>query len=75
VGTWDGGLPWGLMGKESTCNAGDMGLIPGSGRSWRRKWQLTPVFLPEKSLGHRNLVGYSPWGHKESDTFEHFSDI
>ena len=29
-----------------------------------------PVFLPGKSHGWRNLVGYSPWGHKESDTTE-----
>ena len=35
---------------------------------WRRKWQPTPVFLPGKSHGRRSLVGYSPWGHKESDT-------
>ena len=27
---------------------------------WRRKWQLTPVFLPRESHGQRNLVGYSP---------------
>ena len=27
------GLPWWLSGKEFTCNAGDMGSIPGSGRS------------------------------------------
>ena len=27
------GLPWGFSGKESACNAGDMGSIPGSGRS------------------------------------------
>ena len=32
------------------------------------KWQPIPVFLPGKSHGRRNLVGYSPWGHKESDT-------
>ena len=37
-------------------------------RSWRRKWQPTPVLLPGKSHGWRSLVGYSPWGHKESDT-------
>ena len=37
---------------------------------WRRKWQSTPVLLPGKSLGQRNLVGYSPWGCKESDTTE-----
>ena len=38
---------------------------------WRRAWQPTPVFLPEKSHEQRNLVGYSQWGHKESDMAEH----
>uniref|UniRef100_A0A8B9YB93 Signal peptide peptidase like 2C n=1 Tax=Bos mutus grunniens TaxID=30521 RepID=A0A8B9YB93_BOSMU len=37
---------------------------------WRRKWQPTPVFLPGESHGWRSLVGYSPRGHKESDTTE-----
>ena len=37
---------------------------------WRRQWQPTPVFLPGESHGQRSLVGYSPWGHKESDTTE-----
>ena len=37
---------------------------------WRRKCQPTPVLLPGKSHGWRSLVGYSPWGHKESDTTE-----
>ena len=43
--------------------------------SWRREWQPTPVLLPGKSCGLRSLVGYSPWGRKESDTTEqlHFS--
>ena len=40
---------------------------------WKRKWQPTPVFLPGKFHGQRNLVGYSPWGHKESGTTEHIS--
>ena len=44
---------------------------------WQRKWQPTLVFLPGKFHGWRNLVGYSLWGHKESDTTEqlrfHFS--
>ena len=35
---------------------------------WRGKWQPTPVLLPGKAHGQRSLVGYSPWGHKESDT-------
>ena len=30
----------------------------------------TPVFLPGNSHGQRSLVGYSPWGCKESDTTE-----
>ena len=38
---------------------------------WGRKWQPTPLFLPEKSHGQKILVGYSPWGHKESDITEH----
>ena len=37
---------------------------------WRRKWQPTPVFLPGKSHGWRSLVGYSPWGCRESDMTE-----
>ena len=39
-----------------------------SKESWRRKWRPTPVFLPGESRGQRNLVGYSPWDCKESDT-------
>ena len=46
---------------------------------WRREWLPTPVFLPGKSHGQRSLVGYSPWGRKESDTTEwlhfHFLSI
>ena len=38
---------------------------------WRRKWQSTPVFLPGKFHGKRSLVGYSPWGCKETDMTEH----
>ena len=38
--------------------------------SWRRKWQPTPVLLPGESHGWRSLMGYSPWGSKESDTTE-----
>jgi len=40
-------------------------------QAWRRKWQPTPVFLLGKSHGQRSLVGYSPWGHKESGTSAH----
>ena len=39
-------FPGGSDGKESACNAGNLGLIPGSGRfPWRREWQPTPVIL------------------------------
>ena len=38
---------------------------------WRRKWQPTPVFLPEKSHRQRSLVGYNPKGCKELDTTKH----
>ena len=34
------------------------------------KWQPTSVLLPGESNGGRSLVGYSPWGGKESDTTE-----
>ena len=40
---------------------------------WSRKWHPTPVFLPGKFHGQRSLVGYGPWGHKESDTSEQLS--
>ena len=37
---------------------------------WRRKWQPTPVFLPEESQGRGSLVGCRLWGRTESDTTE-----
>ena len=43
-----------------------IGKIP-----WKRAWQPTLVFLPEKSNGQRNLAGDSAWGHKEWDTTAH----
>ena len=62
----------GLVGKESSCNAGDLGSIPGSGKS-PGEGNGTPVFLPGKFHGL-----HSPWGHKESDTtgqLTHISDL
>ena len=65
------GFCGGSDGKASAYNAGDLGLIPGSERSsGEGKWQPTPVFLPGKSHRWRSIVGYSPCGHKESDTTE-----
>ena len=50
--------------KESTCNAGDLGSIPGlifRGRfPQRRDWLPTQVFLPGEVRGQRSLAGYSP---------------
>ena len=37
---------------------------------WIRKWHPTPIFMLGKSHGPRSLVGYNPWGDKESDTTE-----
>ena len=49
--------------KESACNAGDLGLIPGSGRSPGKGECLpSPVFLPGEPPGQRSLAGYSVWG-------------
>ena len=73
------GLPGGASGKKKKnppVNAGDKRcrFDPWAGKiPWGRKWQTTPVFLPRDSHGQRNLVGYSLWGRKESDTTEHVS--
>ena len=70
------GFPSGPDGKESACNAGDLGLIPGLGRSpGRRNGTPIPVFLPGESHKQKSLVGYSPWGHKELDTTEHLRTL
>ena len=49
------------------------GFDPGVKKIWSRKWQSTQVFLSGKSHGQKNLVGYSPWGCKESDPTEQLS--
>ena len=72
------GFPGGSEVKAAACNVGDQVLIPGSGKiPWRRKWQPTPVLLPGESHGRLSLVGYNPWGCKESDTTEqlHFTSL
>ena len=58
-------------GKESTCNAGDPGSIPGLGRSPGEGigYPLQYSCL-ENPRGQKTLVGYSPWGYKESDMTE-----
>ena len=65
------GFPSGSDGKESTCNVGELGLIPGLGRSpgGGRGNPLQHSCL-ENPHGQRSLAGYSPWGCKESDVTE-----
>ena len=51
----------------SAGDAGDGGSIPGLGRSpGGRAWKLTPVLMPGAPHGQRSLVGYSPWGHRDT---------
>ena len=61
------GFPGGSAGKDSACNAGDLGLIPGLGRSpgEGKGYPLQSVFRPGELHGL-----YSPWGRKESDMTE-----
>ena len=55
----------------NTGDVGDTGLIPGLGRSpGEGNSSPTLAFLPGESHGQRNLVDYSPWGHRESDIAE-----
>ena len=65
------GFPDSSVGKESTCNAGDPGSIPGLGRSpaggHGNPLQYSCLENPQ---GQRNLTGYSPWDLKEWDVTE-----
>ena len=63
------GFPGGSDGKEYAWIAGDLGLIPGLGRSSGGE-KSNQVFLCVEFHGQRSLMGYSPWGCKESDTTE-----
>ena len=63
------GFPGGSDGKESTCNVADVGSIPDLGR-FLGGGHGNPLQYSclENPHGQRSLVGYSPWGGKESDT-------
>ena len=52
---------------KNPANAGDLGSIAGLGRA---PGNLLQCFLPGEFHEQRRLAGYSPWGHKESDTTE-----
>ena len=69
-------FPGGSDGKESACNAGDLGSIPGLGRSPGGGHSNTLQFsFLENSQRRvqRSLVGYRPWDCKESDMTEQLS--
>ena len=64
----------GSDGKESACNVGDLGSILGLGGSpGGRHGNPLQYSCVENPHGQRSLAGYSPWGHKESDTTEKLS--
>ena len=71
-------LPGGASGKEPACQCKKSKrhvFHPWAEKiPWRMKWQPTPVFLPGESHGQRSLAGFSPCGHKESDTTEGTKD-
>ena len=65
------GLPGWHCSKELTCQCRRLRFDPWVAKiPWKKAWQPTPVVLPGESHGQRGLVGYSPWGRKESDTTE-----
>ena len=65
-------FPSGLDGKESACSAGDLGSVPGLGRSpGGGRGNPLQYSCLENPHGQRSLVGYSPWDRKELDTTEH----
>ena len=65
------GFPGGSDSKESTYNAGDLGSIPGLGRS--RGEGHGNCFCLGNPHGQRSQAGHSPWGRKELDTTERLS--
>ena len=70
------GFPGGSAGKESACNLGDLGLISGLGRvAGGRHGNPLQYSCLENPHGERSLVGYNPWGCKESDVTFTFSRV
>ena len=65
----------GSEGKESAWNAGDQGLIPGSGRSAGEGNGYHSSILAWEIPWTEDLAGYSPWGHEESHTTEQYNNV
>ena len=63
-------FPGGSDGKESACNAGDLGSIPGREVPLEKEMATHSHILAGKSHEQKSLEGYNPWGRKESDTTE-----
>ena len=68
-------FPGGSDGKESTFSAGDPGLIPGSGRASGEGNSNPLQYSCLENPQNRGASGYSPWGHKESDTIERITHL
>ena len=64
------GYPGSSGGKESACSVGDLGLIPGLGRSLAKGNSNPFHYSCPENARQRNLVGYSPWDCKKSDMTE-----
>ena len=70
------GFLGGSDGKESICNVGDLGSIPGLGRSpGGGHGNPLQYSCLENLYGQRSLAGYSAWGRQESDTTERLSTV
>ena len=68
------GFPAGSEVKASPRNAGDLGSIPGSGRSPGER-NGNPLHYSCLRSPQRSLVGYSLWGCKESDSTERLNSV
>ena len=60
--------------KESACNAGNLGFILGREDPLEKEMATHCHILAWRIHGQRSLVGYSPWGHKESDTTQRLNN-
>ena len=68
------GFPGGSDDKESACNVGNLGSIPGLGKCPGGGHGNPPQYsCLENPHGQRSLVGYSPWGRTELDMIERLS--
>ena len=69
-------FPGGSVGKESVFNVGELGLIPGLGRSpGGGHGNPLQYYRLENPRGQKSLAGCRPWGHKESDMPEHIAHV